>query len=70
MKLLIDEMFAEEGWLSFTSPLEELNLPVSPELCRAAFDSLPESIQRLALEWGLGDTEVRDAAYTFMRDSI
>ena len=67
-KPIIDEMFAGEGWTEFASPLEELDLPCTAETCRAAFDSLPDDIQFDAIQWGIGDTEIRDRAYVYLRD--
>jgi len=71
-KTLVDKMFAEQGWERFAPPLEELNavdgynIPVTEKYCRAAFDVIPNDIKMQALNWGLGDSDVRDRSYTFL----
>jgi hypothetical protein len=64
---LIDQMFEGNGWEDFSSVIDELGLFESTaENCRKVFDSLPDSIKLEAISHGLGDTCVRDSAYTYI----
>mgnify|MGYP001559223462 CR=1 FL=1 len=75
-KPAIDDLFeSNDDWKSIIDVLNENNtdegLPMrsyTKEEIRAKFDALPDNIQFGALEWGIGDTEVRDNIYVFYRD--
>ena len=66
---VIDDMFNNQGWIDFSSVLEELNIETSAESCRKAFDTLPVYIKLEAVSHGMSDTCVRDQAYVYLRDN-
>lgn len=65
----------EEDWKSFHDVLMEVVFVngvetrfFGKEECKKAFDLLPRNIKIEAIEWGLGDTVVRDSAYVYLKN--
>lgn len=69
-----DELFNEPGEVnSFSDVLVDIelsnNLKVDTFDRRKAFDLLPDDMIFTALQWGLSDTEFREAAYKWFKDN-
>lgn len=71
LKPAIDVLFANKNAVaSFHDVLVEIEAREYSETeCREAFDKLPDNIKFVALQWGLSDTEFRDAAYVYLKES-
>lgn len=66
----IDDLFQGREWDGLHDVIvDTLNVKPTVEQAKNVFLKLPENIQMIAFEWGMGDTVFRDETYKAIQDN-
>ncbi len=66
----VEQLLEQNSDLGLHDVLVEMDLlPKDDSTCRKVWDLLPEIVRNTAHAWGASDTEYRDEAFVYLRDT-